>query len=368
MSATDECCRVCGKEAEDACGGCKSALYCSKKCQKWDWSTGGHKALCRGPAINRKLNAVLRDLFASEWQWLQSLSTSERSQLFASNTLIMPLNHLFISGEVALVLARINASALLTNGRCSDEYGYEFYRKVLSPWYSKHMALLSSEGFFVELITHGVFVSDQQCQCSPYCDELFDCVRGGAALFKDTRNAKNDLVNKLFEGKRSIYLIDWKEEDKKAFTISDLNSCVCLPQPREPTVETATNISYFFQHSKQVFGGATNICCSPCFRFPSAVDIEDANAVGDHFHRSFEGLAKLGFLIELAVVHIEDYPDKALAEMWYAAAGKKSTTFHKWIDSGTVLLTKRALLTGRLSGVRLNRVVALVDELMTKVS
>jgi hypothetical protein len=276
----------------------------------------------------------------------------------------MPLNHLFISGEVALVLARINACALLTNGRCSEEYGYEFYRKVLSPWYTKHMALLSSEGFFLALITHGVFVSDHQCQCSsPHCVELVDCVRGEAALFKDTRNAKNDLVNKLFEGKRSIYLIDWEEEDKKAFTFSDLNSCLCLPQARRATVETGTNINYFFQHSKQVFEGATGICCSPCFRFPLAIDIGDATAVGDHFHRSFDGLAKMGFLIELSVVHIEDYPDEALAEMWYAASGKNSATFHKWIDSGTVLHTERALLAKFLSEVRLNRVVALVDEL-----
>merc|ERR1712037_530274 len=40
----------CKKSAMDCkyiCSGCESALYCSKRCQKYDWSRGEHHNICR---------------------------------------------------------------------------------------------------------------------------------------------------------------------------------------------------------------------------------------------------------------------------------------------------------------------------------
>jgi len=69
------------------------------------------------------------------------------------------------------------------------------------------------------------------------------------------------------------------------------------------------------------------VCYSPCFVVPSAVDPTDADALRKHFHECFEALAKIGFLFELVIVHIDDLSDRAIAEAWWAAAGKDRPTF-----------------------------------------
>ena len=38
----------CNKEPELVCEGCSLVKYCSRKCQKRDWSRGGHRLLCQG--------------------------------------------------------------------------------------------------------------------------------------------------------------------------------------------------------------------------------------------------------------------------------------------------------------------------------
>ena len=52
-------CDVCSAVADPAlkCGGCRSRVYCSKKCQKGDWKSGGHKVLCDSLSAD-KMNRV----------------------------------------------------------------------------------------------------------------------------------------------------------------------------------------------------------------------------------------------------------------------------------------------------------------------
>lgn len=45
-------CHRCGARAIkpnrfQACQGCHHAKYCGKSCQRADWQTGGHKAVCK---------------------------------------------------------------------------------------------------------------------------------------------------------------------------------------------------------------------------------------------------------------------------------------------------------------------------------
>lgn len=322
--ATNDCCRKCGKKADEVCSGCK-APYCSVACQTWDWKEGGHRALCKGPASNRKIRSILCELFVAEWEWLQGLSRAEKEELFSDCMLGCPLNHLFRGGEVALVLARANACAILKHRGCRREYGPEYYAKVLEPWYNKHMEFLNEQGFVVEYIDHGVFVSGH-----PSLNDY-----GGAALVKDIRSPKIELVNKIFTISRIPLPFLWREEE--AVTWQNMVDCISFAQTREGSQESGSAVEYYFQFPKQVFGGDANVCCSSCTELKFVVDPEDATALGEHFHQSYEAMAKLGFPIQFGVMHQEDWPDSALAKAWYAACGKKIDTFKKWMrqeDSG----------------------------------
>uniref|UniRef100_A0A914YNR7 MYND-type domain-containing protein n=1 Tax=Panagrolaimus superbus TaxID=310955 RepID=A0A914YNR7_9BILA len=48
-SMIDKMCHVCGKEGKalPSCSGCKMAIYCSKECQKFDWTEFNHKGICK---------------------------------------------------------------------------------------------------------------------------------------------------------------------------------------------------------------------------------------------------------------------------------------------------------------------------------
>uniref|UniRef100_A0AC34FM28 MYND-type domain-containing protein n=1 Tax=Panagrolaimus sp. ES5 TaxID=591445 RepID=A0AC34FM28_9BILA len=49
-SMIEKQCHVCGKEGNKSlpsCSGCKMALYCSKECQKLDWTEFNHKGICQ---------------------------------------------------------------------------------------------------------------------------------------------------------------------------------------------------------------------------------------------------------------------------------------------------------------------------------
>ena len=38
----------CNKQPQLVCQGCSLVKYCARKCQKRDWSRGGHRLLCQG--------------------------------------------------------------------------------------------------------------------------------------------------------------------------------------------------------------------------------------------------------------------------------------------------------------------------------
>jgi hypothetical protein len=355
----NEACRICGKDANDACSGCKDALYCSYECQKWDWKKGGHKALCRGPPENRKINHIIRNLFEAEWKWLNSLSTSEKTELFAERADGMPLNHFFLGGSVALVLAGANACAFCTGHYFTEEYGAAYFANVLTPWYTKHMDFLSEKGFFIEFISHEVYVADRPCSCRSYngkpCGELYDLARGGAALVKNIRSPKIELVNKVFVEERPIFLKSWKGDGERV-VVQDFLNCISFRRAHDKTnPETSSIIRYLFQYQKQVFPGEY-VCCSPCLNVELPLDPGDANAMGEHFRKCHQSLAAVGFLVELCIVHVDDWSDEAFAEAFWAATGKEMHTFQKWITENNTPLSSQLGALGR----RLNRVWSLV--------
>lgn len=240
----DSVCRKCGQRANDMCSGCKDALYCSIECQRWDYRVGCHRALCKGPPVGRKINKVLRALFAAEWKWLNGLSAKERAELFSSHTRNYPLNHLFQSGAVALVLARVNACALLTNRHdCQDEYGAVFYSQVLEPWFVAHKEFLVEEGFDIEYIDHSVRVSGG-------IDAMTD--HGMVAIVKDTRSPKIEMVNRVFNKIRSPISFVWTEDE--AATWKDMESCLSFYPTRMGGQATGSKVRYYFQYPKQAFG------------------------------------------------------------------------------------------------------------------
>jgi len=265
---------------------------------------------------------------------------SQKEGLFRYHVLGVQLIHLFLVGEVALVLARVHPCALLAGGKHRPEYGFQYFRAVLAPWYSKHMEFLSEQGFIMELVTHGVFLADEPCHCRGPCGKQYDYAQGGTAIVKDSHSPRIGLVSKIFGAERSCYLKDLNEEEKSS-TNKELMSCVSFQQSRGDC----------FQHNKQVFGGSSNVCYSPCFVVPSAVDPTDADALRPHFHECFEALAKIGFLFELVIVHIDDLSDRAIAEAWWATAGKDRPTFQHWVAKGIGLFMGRGQLEERKDNI-----------------
>jgi hypothetical protein len=96
-----------------------------------------------------------------------SLDDDDISTLFKDDFQDKPLNPLVLSGDVALVLARANSSALLSNIRHQQSYSFGgiFFEQFLSPWYRKHQEFLNQEGFYMEFIHHDVNLADCPCCC-----------------------------------------------------------------------------------------------------------------------------------------------------------------------------------------------------------
>lgn len=339
-------CRRCGKAASFVCSSCKVAPYCSSVCQTFDWKEGGHRDLCRGPKSNQKIHIILRELFLVEWVWLKDVASRDfRSLFFHEDTEEWPLNHLFTAGHVALVLARGQPCALLGHDRFRHQPHYYadcYFKHVLSPWYEEHKTFLNEEGFYMEVIEHGVFLSDSPCPClknGKLCGNPAD-FGSGAVLIKDTRSSKIELVNKVFCTERSTNEDTWG--DGETVSYEDFKSCTCFaPTAGETGNEARSYVTYVFEFCSQVFGeDADDLCCSQCFYFENYIAPEDATALGKHFHGCYKAMSSVGFYIGLDVLQQEGWPDESLAELWFAAAGENINTFNTWIENELALCVR----------------------------
>lgn len=142
---------------------------------------------------NRKIHIILRDLFVAEREWLCNMSRPERENLFHDDWHDDPLNHLFISGEVALVLAKGTSCAVLFDSNmCTSAFSFEYYTCVLAPWSERHKEFLREQGFRVDLITHGLYLADRPKRPGMASQgdllDLFFGSHNGVALFSDTRS------------------------------------------------------------------------------------------------------------------------------------------------------------------------------------
>ena len=337
--ASNNSCRVCGKEANDECSSCHDALYCSVSCQKRDWKILGHKPLCRGPELNRKIRNIVQDLFATEWQWLRGLSSSEKAKFFSDEILGAPLNHLFRGGEVALVLTGTNACAELFHPFCRSDYGSEYYKKVLLPWYDRHRTFLKEQGFFVKFIDHPVYVKKGE--------DIMTFRNFG--IIGNSNSSKSQLVYKVFTNQRIPISFFWSTDE--AVTIHDIVECLSFRTTRVGDQTSGSGVEYIFQFPEQVFGGA-EVCCSSCLEMRPAIDPADANALGEHFFQCYCAMSALGFSIQLYLRHASDWPDDAIARAFWAACGKDSATFDKWMkrDKDGPLCWSASLLE-RLDGI-----------------
>lgn len=245
---------------------CDSSLSLPRTdCQRWDWQNTGHKALCKGPVENRKIHIILRELFVAEHEWLKEMSPEEKETYFRDDFQDEPLNHQFLSGEVAMVLARANTAALMINTAIHRlPYGSAYYSNVIQPWYERNQEFLNEQGFVVDYISHDVFLSNSFCQCvvdGVPCGKLAIKAPPGAALVKDVRNPHVDLVDKVFGKERDGVLENWPEGE--IVTWEDMMTCVSFT-PTDGDAETGSDVCYLFLHPQQVYGDV-EVCCSSCY-------------------------------------------------------------------------------------------------------
>lgn len=310
-------------------------------CQLFDWKKAGHRTLCKGPEVNRRIHIILRELFVAEYEWLKGLDENEKDKLFRDHD-SHELNHLFISGEVALVMARGTTCAALTNAiTCTPLFSLEYYKRVLKPWFERHKDFMQDQGFAIDLVKHGVFCADRPCLCdSPYCQGLFDAVGGsfikggGAALFRDVRSSDNDLVEKVFMEERSSELEEWTEEEKKV-KWRDYTRCISFPAAKTRNdPDTGSTVYYAFEFPSQVFGSA-DVCCSPALKLRFSPGKEDAVVLGKHFRKCRDAMTAIGFPIDMDIKHPENWSDETIAVVLGSVAGNFDT-LEEWVEDDTV--------------------------------
>lgn len=326
-------CWSCGEKAIFGCTGCNKGLYCSQNCQREDWRGGGHKNICKGPPSAIKINVILRELFLAEYAWLQSFDQADKERFFYEDYRDESVNHIAISGEVALVLARVNAAAILNRPTMhTSRFGRAYYNNVISPWYEKHKDFLNQEGFYVDFIDHDLFLADCFCSCieedGTPCGKLAFQARG-AALLKDVRSPKLALVDKVFAVPRPPTLDDWNEVDSVNY--QDMMDCISFVAQEDLDDETRTAVQFVFDYPGQVYG-CEDVCCSPCFRLRFDILAKDAAPLGTYFRKARRAMAAIGFPISMDMRHQEAWPDVAIGKAWFAAAGSINV-FTQWLEN-----------------------------------
>lgn len=174
---------------------------------------------------------------------------------------------------------------------------------------------------------------DCPCECvtdnNTPCGKLVDFARN-AAVIKDVRNDEAALVNTVITTKRPDRPEMWNQEDMKV-TSRDLMTIASFAPDREGVDETETNVCYNFRYANKVFGDS-EVCCSQCLELRFLVIPEDAKTLGEHFHSCFHRMLAIGFPITLDILDQEQWPDRALATAWLAAAGGDMDTFMSWVE------------------------------------
>lgn len=346
-------CYECGAVAENTCNGCEQAVYCSLQCQALDYATS-HKELCQGPLLNLKIHSVLRELFTAEWKWLNGTREyleTDMERLYREKILgekveddehVSPLNHEFRSGEVALVLMGVSPCALIINYRYWT-YGQEYYAVVLHPWFVRHQEFLVEQGLDVELINHEVYCLGHLCGCldadGNTCGKLADIAQGGCALVKNTRSPKINLVNEIFTKERSEDPKEWDEEEQ--VSVKDLVECLSFPLGQDTAQLTPfAEVTYQFEFPNKIFGGhAKDYCCSPCFKIKHVIDPADALGLAEHYAKAVDAMDSIGFKLVMSVVGQGDWPDEALAKMWYVISGRDMQLMEELFRSNVVQFT-----------------------------
>jgi hypothetical protein len=173
-------------------------------------------------------------------------------------------------------------------------------------------------------------------------------------VIKDARNDEAALVNRLIATKRPERPEMWNQDEKRV-TSPDLRRILSFTPDREGVDESETNVCYNFRYSNQVFGDS-EVCCSQCLELRFLVIPEDAVALGEHFHSCFQRMLAIGFPITLDILDQEEWPDRAIATAWLAAAGGDIDTFMSWVEEEPGVIV-------RLGEVRMGHIVTLMVNL-----
>lgn len=341
MSKAGSHCHNCGgRDAENVCSGCTVAFYCSKRCQRADWRAG-HKILCRGSPLQHKMHSVVRELFAAEWKWLNSgpHEYEEWDRCEDDEPPVIPLNHRFRAGEIAMVLARANPCVFVNNDRFPF-FGEAYYNEVISPWYEKHREFLCEQAFNVEFISHGVHVKDQFCPCvkedGTPCGNLQDFAVKGAVLVTDMRSPKIELVNKVFHTMRSQKVEEWDEGDD--ITMEDMIECLSFSLEKSGEMELDRGaLTYSFAYPNKIFGREDDdYCCTQCFKGQHVIDPKDATNLAEHFVRAQKAMASIGFEIGFDLQNQEDWPDAEIARLWLHVAEGSFEVLDSWFEDNSM--------------------------------
>jgi len=276
------------------------------------------------PAVNE---AMFRDLFQAELQWLLALSLGEKQLLGNGWTPAcgqpFPHHQFALSGEIALVLLRIKPVCTATHGRWTA-LGARFYRDLLQPWCERYR--LDEHGFAWELFPRSVFVG------------LKDCT---SAMFRDTHNKHAALVQAVFH------------RTERGALQEELRLCYGIPSSVEGEEASGytrcSKIYYQFQDPASLFAVSPDEICSPCLEYDATA--RDATAVGLHFHTCRQALLTYGISIALDIDQQEKWSNDAIAATWWAAANRDLPCWIELIQRD-VLWNRLPLETGRYEIIR----------------
>ena len=87
-----------------------------------------------------KVAVGVKELFQLEIDWLKSLPIDDKNKLFPDYVDLNrdhPINHICVTGEIALVILGIKPCCAVNHGYHTD-YGKMLYEQVVKPWYNKH--------------------------------------------------------------------------------------------------------------------------------------------------------------------------------------------------------------------------------------